>query len=158
MRKIAKFTIIIISLGTICFFASCNNNRPIPFDKERWTTSGSNCINCYPVVRRSTRYRMALWLEKNYSFTDKSLNDVLEKFFIPNDFNSDDFRALESIKRGRVLSVVTRQFLDHNNFVYDTDWLQFHFDENFTVSKVYSVHQEVGRWGIGGNATRRRIQ
>ena len=175
MRKIAKFAIIVL-LGAICIFASCNNNRPMQFDKERWTQSGG-WQGCYFIgddyfVRGNTRYRMALWLEENYSFENKSLNDVLEKFFIIP--TSGDrcyplsFQHLERVKNERVLRIVTKQYVIYARLLFiavggpdppiNTDWLEFHFDENLIVSKVYNVHYDRRTLRGTGNETRRKIQ
>jgi len=164
MKKIGIFAIIIL-LGTFCIYFIFY--RPIPFDKERWTQSGG-WEGCYFIgddhfVRGNTRYRMALWLEENYSFENKSLNDVLEKFFIiptPNDrcyqVNS---RCLERVKNEKVLRIVTKQRADGwINPPINTDWLEFHFDENLIISKVYNVHTDRRTERERGNETRHRIQ
>ena len=178
MRKIAKFAIIVL-LGAICIFASCNNNRPMQFDKERWTQSGgwegSYFIGDDHFVSGNTRYRMALWLGENYSFENKSLNDVLEKFFItptPSDKRYQvNSRHLERVKDERMLRIVTKQHCPNTMFTIfgkpfgigihppiNTDWLEFHFDENLIVSKVYNVHYDRREPRGRGNETRRKIQ
>ena len=163
MRKIAKFAIIIL-LGAICIFASCNNNKPMQFDKERWTQSGGDPFNGNFflgddfLVKGNTRYRMALWLEQNYSFDDKSLNDVLEKFFIiPDTLMRHHSWNLERVKNTKLLKIVTRHLTFagfENEMPIWVGWLEFHFDENFIVSKVYNVRFPYR----AEEETRRRIQ
>jgi hypothetical protein len=166
MRKFGVFAIIIL-LGVSCIFVLYNNNRPVRFNKERWTQSGG-WEGCYFIgddhfVRGRTRYRIALWLERNYSFTDKSLNDILEKFFViptPGDrcYRADS-RNLERMKEERLLRITTRQRPDGwINPPINTNWLEFHFDENFIVSRVYNVHTDRRTERERGNETRRKIQ
>ena len=173
MRKIAKFAIIIL-LGAIFLFASCNNDRPIPFDRDRWIESGfsfggKNFLTGDGLIRGNTRHRMALWLEKNYSFDDKSLNDVLENFFIiPDNFKHFN-REFEAMKTDRVLRIGTRYYrkivIDSYRrplpFIFipiNRGWLEFHFDENLVISKMYNVQRERGTRREVGNTTRQRIK
>ena len=187
MEKIRKYTIIIL-LGVSCIFVSCN--RPIPFEKERWTqwqirlddevladpsvkfwgacVVGSHFLSNPERIRGRSRYRMALWLEKNYDFSNMLLDEVVEKFFvIPDSFRWHDSIALARVKNEKRLMIVTRHYsriVVRNSyaplfrrfmfFPTDSDWLEFHFDENLIVSRVYSVH--FGR--RARQATRRRIE
>jgi len=143
LNEIRKCLVLIL-LGVV--FASCN--RPMPFDKERWTRSrgfqGRHFIQNDLFVSGSARYRMALWLEKNYNFCDKSLNEILDKFFIASHFEfSGDSLALERVKSEKKLRIIKRQ---HDpNLIFgidpwiDINWIEIYFDEDFKVSRVYYV-------------------
>jgi len=113
----------------------------MPFDKDEWAKSGQYDARVL-YVEGNTRYRMALWLEKNYNFCDKSLSEIWENFepFLKR----DSLAALETAKKHRKITIVTKQ---HNpNFLigidpwFNTDWFEIFFDENYMVSKVYYVH------------------
>ena len=156
MKKFRKYMMLIL-LGATLFFASCN--RPIPFEKEGWIRSGGfdgrHFIPDDLFVTGNTRYRMALWLEKNYDFCNKSLNEILNKFYIvPEYFLLGDSRTLEQVKNDKVLRVVKRQ---RKSFWIepwiDIKWIEIYFDDNFMVSRVYYVHRNHRT----GERTERRI-
>jgi hypothetical protein len=140
---------------------SCN--RPIPFNKEKWMQEGGfngrHFINDDLLVRGNTRYRMALWLEKNYNFCDKSLDEILDKFYIVPEYFEllGDSLAFERLKNDKELRVIKRR---HNpNFIIgidpwiDINWIEIYFDEYFMVSRVYYVHRNHRT----GERTERRI-
>jgi hypothetical protein len=143
MDNLIKNTLGIL-LGML-ILVSCNR---IPFDKDTWIKckgiEGSDFITDDYIVG-NTRYKMALWLEINYNFYDKSLNEILDKFYkIPENFTSFDSLALERIRNNKKLEIVTKQY-DPNFLIgidpwIDTDWIEIHFDENYTVSEVYYIH------------------
>jgi hypothetical protein len=113
----------------------------MPFDKDKWVECGQYDTRVL-YVEGNTRYRMALWLEKNYNFCDKSLSEIWEKFepFL----KQDSLAALEIAQKHKKITIVTKQY--NPNFLigidpwFDTDWIEIFFDENYMVSKVYYVH------------------
>jgi hypothetical protein len=146
MKKIKKYMTFVL-LGVICSFVSCNKSTP--FNKDEWVKCGGfhgrYFIADDHFVKGNTRYKMALWIEKNYNFYDKSLDEILEKFFIiPEHFEDYDSLALEQVKNDKKLRIVIKQY--DPNFIIgidpwiDTDWIEIYFDENYMVSKVYYVH------------------
>jgi len=156
IKSVIKYLIPIL-LGATAIFVFCN--RPIPFDKERWTQSGGfqgrHFIQDDLFVRGNTRYRMALWLERNYSFCDKSLSEILDKFYIEPECNPRIVVwDLEQVKNDRKLRVIKRQ---RNSWSIDPwidiNWIEIYFDENFMVSRVY--YAEYNR--RTGSTTRRKI-
>jgi len=146
MKKNRKH-ILLILLGITSIFVSCN--RPIPFNKEKWMRcggwEGDYFISDDYFVSGNTRYRMALWLEKNYNFCDKSFDEILDKFYItPAILVPGQARAFEQVKNDKILKITKKQY--NPNFLgidpmINTDWIEIHFDESFMVSKVYYVHQ-----------------
>ena len=149
MRNYRKYILLLLT-GITYILISCNN--PIPFDKEKWVKCGGfdgrYFINDDYYVETDTRYRMALWLERNYNFYDKSLNEILDKFYIiPEHFEySADSLALEEVKNDRKLKVIMKQYDPDYLFgienCVDTDWIEIYFNENYMVSTVYYVHYE----------------
>ena len=129
-----KKHIMFILLGIICSFISCN--KPIPFNKEKWKKHIS--FEGHEVYG-NTRYRMALWMEKNYAFCDKSLYEICEEL----KFTDWPF-GIELIKEAKKTTIVTKQY--NPNFMtgidpnINTDWIEIFFDEDYMVSKVYYVH------------------
>lgn len=146
MDNLIKNTLGIL-LG-ILILVSCN--RPTPFDKDTWIKcegfEGRNFLRD-DYIAGNTRYKMALWLEENYNFYDKSLNEILDKFYrIPENFTSFDSLKLEQIRNDKKLKIVTKQY-DPNFLIgidpwLDTDWIEIHFDENYIVSKVFYIHTD----------------
>jgi hypothetical protein len=141
--------LILTLLGITCILVSCN--KPIPFNKDKWVKCGGfdgrYFIGDDHFVEGNTRYKMALWLEENYNFCDKSLNEILEKFYIiPEPFEKYDSLYLEKVKTDKKLKVITKQY--NPNFKMgidpwiDTDWIEIYFDGNYMASKVYYVHYE----------------
>ena len=157
MKIFTKYVALAL-LGITFTLVSCD--RPMPFDKERWTQSGGfqgrHFIQDDIFVRGNTRYRMALWLEKNYNFCDKSLNEILDKFFIPSEgfFWHGDSLALEWVKNNKKLRVIKRQ---RNSWSFDPwidiNWIEIYFDDNFMISRVYYIHRN----HRAGQRTERRI-
>jgi len=160
MKIFTKYAIPIL-LGITFTLVSCS--RPIPFNKEEWMKQGGfhgrHFINNDIFVKGNTRYRMALWLEENYNFCKKSLNEILDKFYIVPEYFEllGDSLAFERLKNDKKLRVVKRQ---HNpNFIFgidpwiDINWIEIYFDKNFVVSKVYYVHYNHRT----GQRTERRI-
>jgi len=84
---------------------------------------------------------MALWLERNYNFCDKSLSEILDKFYIEPECNPRIVVwDLERVKNDRKLRVIKRQ---RRSFWIepwiDINWIEIYFDEDFMVSRVYYV-------------------
>ena len=147
MKKSIIKIVTFFLLGVICSFVSCNKSAQ--FNKDKWVKCGGfdgrYFITDDHFVKGSERYKMALWLEKNYNFCDKSLNEILDKFYIvPEHFELlGDSLAFERIKKEKKLRVITKQ---HNpNFIIgidpwiDTNWIEIYFDDKYMVSKVYFV-------------------
>ena len=140
MKTFRKYIIcckLFVLLWTICTIISCDNsNKPMPFDKDKWTISGGD-IDRNIFIEGNTRYRMSLWLEENYNFCDKSLDDILKKVCTLDSF------ALEEIE---ILRIITKQY--NPNFIIgidpwiNTDWIEIYFDTNHMVSKVYYFHYD----------------
>ncbi|MCL1867598.1 MAG: hypothetical protein FWF72_01430 [Paludibacter sp.] len=146
MGKSRKY-ITFILLGIICSFVSCNKSTP--FDKDKWVKCGGfdgrYFIADDGFVKGNTRYKMALWLEKNYNFYDKSLNEILEKFYIiPEHFERYDSLAFEQVKNDKKIRIVTKQrnpnFIIGINTWIDIDWIEIYFDENYMALNVCYVH------------------
>jgi len=151
-KSILKIIFILLS---ICLFYGCSNmdffNKPIPFDKDKWVECGGfdgrYFVGDDIFVKGNTRYKMSLWLEKEYNFCNKSLNDILEKFYIiPEHFMKYDSLYFEQIKNDKVLNVITKQY--NPNFIFgidswiNTNWIEILFDDSYMVSKVYYVHYD----------------
>ena len=147
MKTFRKYIGLFILLGVICSIISCD--RPMPFDKDKWLECGGFdgrfFINDDHFVDGNIRYRMSLWLEKNYNFCGKSLNEIMDKFYITPEYFEYyvDSLAFEDVKNNKILNVIIKQY--DPNFLgidpwIDTDWIEIYFDENYMVSKVYYVH------------------
>ena len=139
-----------ILLWIVCTVISCD--RPMPFDKDKWLECGGFdgrfFINDDLFVEDNIRYRMSLWLEKNYNFCDKSLNEIMNKFYITPEYFEYyvDSLAFEEVKNDKILNVIIKQY--NPNFIIgidpwiDTDWIEIYFDTNHMVSKVYYFHYD----------------
>ena len=124
--KIVIFTVVLFSLS------GCE--KPMPFNKDTWLRSEAE------YVTDNNRYKMTLWLEKNYSFCGKKTTEIVEKFFD----NNGSTRAWKSINEHKRLRLVLKQkdpnFLIGIDPWINTDWIELYFDENEQVSKAYLVH------------------
>ena len=125
--KIGLFIVVIFSLS------GCKE-KPMPFNKDIWLKSEAEYIT------DNNRYKMTLWLEKNYSFCGKKTTEIYEKFFD----NNDSIRVWKKINEDKQLRIIIKQkdpnFLIGIDPWIDTDWIELYFDKNGQVSKVNLVN------------------
>ena len=153
MINVKKFRIhikyfgLLVLLSAICTIISCD--RPIPFDKDKWVECGTFDGRCFigtdDIIKDNTRYRMSLWLEENYNFCDKSLDDILENFYQkPEPLEWADSLRLVELLTNKILKITVKRYGPNWNTdeLTITDWIEVHFDENYMVSKVYYVHYD----------------
>ncbi|MDD3692260.1 MAG: hypothetical protein PHO77_09310 [Bacteroidales bacterium] len=149
MKKIIFLVFCLLSIASI--FVACE--KSIPFIKDKWTKcggfDGDYWINCDVFVTGNERYKMSLWLEENYNFCNKSLSEILEKFYIkpkPENYSYGDSLCFDDVLKNKVLRILIKQYDPNPVFTLltepyiDTDWFEIYFDENYFVSKAYFVH------------------
>jgi hypothetical protein len=135
----------------IFFIFSCGIiiNNPLPFDKDEWIKcggfDGKNYISDDLFVSGNTRYRMSLWLENNYNFYDKSLDEIIKKFYIvPDNFSDYQNKDLDQVKNNKILNIIVKQY--NPNFIIgiddwiNIDWIEVFFDGDYIVSNVYYIN------------------
>ena len=125
---------ILISVSMI----ACDD-RPTPFDKEKWVASYDELI-----VEGDDRYKMMIWLERNYIFCGKTLDEILDTFFEVDYLGRYEHNLPEKIIKNKRLDLIVKQY--NPNFIMgidpwiNTDWIELYFDDNLRVSKAAIVH------------------
>ena len=141
--KHKTYVFVIFLIGLLA--TSCGNS-PMPFDKQKWMASEE--IDGIGYIVDNSRYRMMLWLEKNYSFCGKHLDEIMDMFGEAYGESTPGGRRRE-ILREKKLVMVTKQ---HNpNFIMgidpwiDTDWIELHFRPSGYVTKAVVIHSKNGQ-------------
>ena len=120
----------------------------MPFDRDKWiecgTFDGQCSVDFDYMIKDNTRYRMSLWLEENYNFCDKSMDDILENFYkIPDTLERANSLRLAELKNNKVLQITVERYGPNwrdTDELTVTNWIEIYFDENDMVSKVFYVH------------------
>lgn len=125
-------------LLSVVMLNACSNS-PMPFSKNKWLTNEGG--EHYLVNK--DRYRMMLWLEKNYTFCGKHLDEIMEEFGIEHGEIIPGSRRKEIIKYKK-LEMVTRQrkakkLIDPP---FATDWIKLYFNDELYVSRATFVNAD----------------